>query len=283
MENGIILIDKEIGFTSREVDNAIMKLFSSRHVGHLGTLDPFASGLLVLGLNKGTKYLPYLDDSMKSYIAKLSLGESTTTGDTEGEKKEEKGVPPLSAESIAEVLKSFLGDIEQVPPMTSAIKINGEELYKKAHRGEVVPREPRKVHVFTLNLISFDRREIVFSCTVGTGTYIRTLGEDIAIKLGTVGHLVSLRRLGIGPFLVNAARTLDKVSAYDVLNPAPFVTTMPRLEIDEATAKKAKNGVALELKDQTAEKVLLSQDRVGIAVYKRAANGLYVSERGLFE
>lgn len=281
MENGIILIDKEIGMTSREVDNAIMKKFSSRHVGHLGTLDPFASGLLVLGLNKGTKYLPYLDDSKKSYIATLLLGEATSSGDTEGEKTEEKPVPPLSKESLAEILKGFIGKGEQLPPMTSAIKIGGEELYKKAHRGEVVERKPRNICIYSLNLVSFDKRSLIFSCTVSQGTYIRVLGEDIAKKIGTVGHLITLRRLSIGPFLVNLAKKIDAISETDVIDPTIFITNMKHVEIDDELLKKVQNGAPIPLEEDYGEKILVVIHGSPLAIYHKGPGNLYMCEKGL--
>jgi tRNA pseudouridine55 synthase len=281
MENGIILIDKEVGMTSREVDNAIMKKFSSPHVGHLGTLDPFASGLLVLGLNKGTKYLPYLDDSKKSYIATLLLGEATSSGDTEGEKTEEKAVPALTKEGLTDLLKGFVGKGEQLPPMTSAIKINGEELYKKAHRGEVVERKPRTIVIYSLNLISFDKRSLVFSCTVSQGTYIRVLGEDIAKKIGTVGHLISLRRLSIGPFLVNEAKKLDAITEANVVDPTIFMTTMKHVEIDDEYLKKVLNGAPVPFSEDYGEKILVVLHGKPLAVYHKGPGNLYMCERGL--
>ena len=129
MNDGIILLNKDKGMTSRNVDNAIGHLFHTKRVGHLGTLDPFATGLLVIGVNKGTKFLTYLDDSKKTYIAKLHLGKKTSTGDIDGEIFEEKDVPNFSQEEIEEVFASFLGEGEQIPPMTSAIKIDGVPLY----------------------------------------------------------------------------------------------------------------------------------------------------------
>jgi tRNA pseudouridine55 synthase len=281
MENGIILIDKEVGMTSREVDNAIMKKFSSPHVGHLGTLDPFASGLLVLGLNKGTKFLPYLDDSKKSYIATLLLGEATSSGDPEGEKTEEKPVPSFSKESVTELLKGFLGKGEQMPPMTSAIKVNGEELYKKAHRGEVVERKLRNIFIYSLNLISLDKRSLVFSCTVSQGTYIRVLGEDIAKKLGTVGHLITLRRLSIGPFLVNYAKKLGDINESDVIDPTIFITNMKHVEVADEYLKKVQNGAPIPLEGNYGEKILVVLHSKPLAIYYKGPGNLYMCERGL--
>ncbi len=282
MDNGIVFLDKKAGLTSRDVDNALQKLFGTKKVGHLGTLDPFATGLLIIGVNKGTKFLPYLDDAKKTYLADLLLGEKTATGDPEGAVTMEGEVPVLTSEAIASVLKSFLGVSEQMPPMTSAIKVNGEELYKAAHEGKVVERTPRKIEIFSINLISYADKHLVFSCTVSRGTYIRVLGEDIAAKLGTVGHLVSLRRSAVGPFLLSQAKPLEALSQGDVLDPTIFVTTMKHVEIDDSWLNKVKNGQEVMLDEDYGAKVLLSLHGEALAVYARVHDRFYVSERGLF-
>jgi tRNA pseudouridine55 synthase len=282
MDNGIVFLDKKAGLTSRDVDNALQHLFATKKVGHLGTLDPFATGLLIIGVNKGTKFLPYLDDSKKTYIADLLLGEKSSTGDPEGEITEKKDVPALDKAAIADVLKGFLGPSLQLPPMTSAIKVEGQPLYKAAHEGKEVERTPRKIEIYSLNLISYEAPHLVFSCTVSRGTYIRVLGEDIALKLGTLGHLVSLRRTGIGPFLLDSAKPLDQLSAKDIVDPTIFVTTMKHVEIDDSWLMKVKNGQEIMLEQDYGEKVLLSLHGVALAVYSRVNDRFYVSERGLF-
>jgi tRNA pseudouridine55 synthase len=281
MENGIILLDKEAGVTSRDVDDALMKMFQTRKVGHLGTLDPFATGLLVIGINKGTKFLTYLDDAKKSYIATLKLGASSSTGDPEGEII--PGVAPsLKKEEIAAKLNSFLGKSEQMPPMTSAIKVHGEALYKAAHRGESVERQARSVEIFSLNLISYEQDTIVFTCTVSRGTYIRVLGEDIAKSLGTTGYLTSLRRLSIGNFSLAQAKKLGELTEKDVIDPTIFITTMKHIEIDESDLKRVQNGAPMTLAQDYGEKVLLVLHEEAIAVYARTRDVYYHSERGLF-
>ena len=257
MENGIVLLDKDAGMSSRDVDDALEKLFQTKKVGHLGTLDPFATGLLVIGLNKGTKFLPYLDDSKKSYIATLKLGLHSSTGDPEGEITPGDPVPELTQEGIAEILTSFIGKSEQLPPMTSAIKVNGEALYKAAHRGEVVERKPRAIEVFSINLVSFAKDEIVFTTTVSRGTYIRVLGEDIAKALKTSGYLTSLRRLSIGDFRIDLAKKLSELTEKDLMDPTLFIHTMKHIEIDEADLAKVKNGAPMTLAQDYGEKVLL--------------------------
>jgi tRNA pseudouridine(55) synthase len=177
MENGIILLDKKAGSSSRDLDNLLEKKFQTKKVGHLGTLDPFATGLMVVAVNKGTKFLPYLDDSRKSYIATLHLGASSSTLDPEGVISAGEAIPPLDKTKIAETMALFLGKSSQIPPMTSAVKIGGEELYKKAHRGEEVERKPREIEVFSFNLVEYKEPDLVFSVSVSRGTYIRVLGR----------------------------------------------------------------------------------------------------------
>lgn len=282
MENGIVLLDKDAGVSSRDVDDALEKLFHTKKVGHLGTLDPFATGLLVIGLNKGTKFLPYLDDSKKSYIATLKLGFHSSTGDPEGEITAGDPVPELTKEGIAQVLYSFVGKSEQLPPMTSAIKMNGEALYKAAHRGEEVERKKRAIEIYSINLISFEKNEIVFTATVSRGTYIRVLGEDIAQALKSVGYLTTLRRLSIGDFRLDLAKKLSDLTENDVMDPTLFIHTMKHIEIDEADLERVKNGAPMTLAQDYGEKVLLVLHENAIAVYARTRDAFYHSERGLF-
>ena len=181
--DGLILIDKERNWTSRDVCNVCQKKFNTKKVGHTGTLDPFATGLLVVTINKANKICQFLDDFPKTYIASLKLGEKTTTLDLTGEIICSKNPSEHTKEEIIEVLNSFLGEIEQIPPMTSAIHYKGRKLYEYAHEGIDVEREARKVNIYDISLLDYQDDTIVFSATVSKGTYIRVLGEDIASKL----------------------------------------------------------------------------------------------------
>lgn len=284
MNDGIIIIDKDAGLTSRNVDNKIGHMFSTKKVGHLGTLDPFATGLLVLGINKGTKYLQYLDDSRKTYIATLKLGEKTSTLDPEGEVIEKKKVPPLSKETIENVLASFLGEGEQIPPMQSAIKIDGVPLYKKAHKGIEVERKPRKIMIYSIKLISFTGDNIIFEAEVSRGTYIRTLGADMAEKLGTVGYLTSLRRTKLGPFNIEEAKKLDSISEKDILDGSSYLTSFKSFEInDEEDLADVYNGRMLYVGEDLGDLIVIKNDGKALAIYKKVQDTLtYKAERGLF-
>lgn len=281
MKSGIILIDKDIGMTSREVDNRIGRLFSTRKVGHLGTLDPFASGLLLIAINGGTKFLPYLPDTKKTYEATLLLGEKTSSGDKDGEVIKRREIPSLSEEKVNEALSSFLGESYQLPPMSSAIKINGTPLYKLAHKGIEIERKKRPINVYAIELLSLEKDRISFCVTVSSGTYIRTLGEDIAAKLGSIGHLISLRRTAIGNISVSRAIKLDEAKEDEILDPTPFLD-YEQLEVEEDMVKSIRNGKAIELGEGHQDKLVLTYEKKAVAIYIRKEGNLYKAERGLF-
>ncbi len=282
MKSGILLIDKDIGMTSREVDNKIGRIFKTHKVGHLGTLDPFASGLLIVALNGGSKFLPYISDDSKVYEATLSLGEKTSTGDLDGEIIERKDVPPLSEEKVKEALLSFLGESLQLPPMYSAIKINGTPLYKLAHKAEEIERKKRLINVYSLELLSMKDKEISFKAKVSAGTYIRTLGEDIALSLGTVGHLTSLRRTSIGSISVKEAIHLAEVSEPMVKEPTPFLSSYEHIEVEAKDVKAIKDGRVIDMKRDCGSKIILTYEGIALAVYAKKEGSVYKAERGLF-
>ena len=277
MKDGILLIDKEAGVTSRFVDNKVQHLFQTRKVGHLGTLDPFATGLLVLALGKGTKFLPYIGDEEKEYEARLRLFERTSTGDLDGEVLERREGEFPGEGKIREASSRMLGEREQLPPMASAVKVDGKPLYERFRKGEEVERKPRKIKVFSFDILGIDKdlREISFRTKVSRGTYVRVLGEEFASLLGTIGHLVALRRLSIGAIPLEKARLLD------VLDPLPFLS-LPAVEIeDEEDLRFVMNGAGITLMREE-ERLLLVKEGKALAVYRKALPHYYVSERGLF-
>ena len=207
--HGIVLLDKPEGMTSNQACQQIKGLFRARKVGHTGSLDPFATGLLPVCMGEATKVSGYLLDADKRYQARLKLGQATQTGDTEGEVVNEAEVPELEENQIRTVLEGFLGAQKQVPPMYSALKHKGKPLYEYARAGEEVERPARPVTIHSLELDEWTESEISFSVHCSKGTYVRTLAEDIAKKLGTVGHLVALRRTAAGPFDVADTHTIE--------------------------------------------------------------------------
>ena len=287
-QNGFILINKRVGVTSRSVDNVIQRLFHTRKVGHLGTLDPFASGLLVIAVNKGCKSLPFLDDSFKTYQASLSLGKSTTTGDLTGEIKEEKEVPNLSEKDVLEVLNSFIGESKQIPPMTSALHHEGKRLYDLSRKGIEIERKARTIVIKSIRLLSFDGKIVDFEVVCSRGTYVRTLGEDIAIKLGTVGHLMSLNRTAIGNKInLSMAKDIDTIEVTDLINPASLIELPSMLIEDEELISDIKSGKRITLKTEHDQILLYSRtkanyDIIALAVYNRSSGDEFVIQRGLW-
>ncbi len=279
MVNGIFLIDKEKGITSRKVDNLLGKRFSTHSVGHLGTLDPFATGLLVVAINKGTKLLQYIEDGDKTYEATLLLGSKTSTGDPEGEVIETKEIPNITKEQLDAVFASFIGKSSQIPPIYSAIKVNGVPMYKAARSGKEMELKPRDIEIYSLSG-EIENNIIKFTAKVSKGTYIRTLGEDIARKLGTVGHLEELRRTEIGNIKVSEAKHIDDILDEDIISGIDLIN-LPRIELNEAGETRAKNGQRLFLKT-SHDKVLLTKDNNLVAVYVRKEEDIFISERGLF-
>ena len=279
MLDGIFLIDKEAGLTSRKVDNILGKRYGTHAVGHLGTLDPFATGLLIVAINKGTKLLTYLNDGDKVYEATLLLGKKTSTGDLEGEVVEEKEVPAISKEKLDGVLQSFLGKSQQIPPKYSAIKVNGVPMYKAALQGKEVELKPRDITIYSIKG-DIQGNQIHFIAKVSKGTYIRTLGEDIAEKLGTIGHLISLRRLTVGDISVKQAKKIDDIKDDDIISGITLIN-LPKIDLNEEEEWKAKNGQSLSF-DAKEDKVLLTKGDSLIAVYKRKSQNTFVPERGLF-
>ena len=208
----IINIDKPIGWTSFDVVKKVKNITQHKKVGHGGTLDPFASGVLVLGTDKDTKKLSSITNSDKSYIAELQLGKSTNTLDTEGYIIEEGIVPDLNEEKIVKVLNAFLGTQKQRPPMFSAKKHKGVRLYKLARKKIEVHRDEVYITINDISLVSLLSNKIIFNVDCSKGTYIRVLGSDIAKSLGTIGYLTNLKRTRVGDFSIEGSLSIDKLS-----------------------------------------------------------------------
>ena len=206
----IINIDKPVDWTSFDVVKKIRNVTKHKKVGHGGTLDPFATGVLIIGTEKDTKQLSSITNFDKEYIAELKLGEATNTLDTEGDLVEESPVPRIDEELINNVLKSFLGKQKQIPPMFSAKKKNGTRLYKLARKNIEVEREKNDIMINSIYINDFSKDKINFRVNCSKGTYIRVLGADIAKKIGTVGYLINLRRTKVGDFDVTESLTLEK-------------------------------------------------------------------------
>ena len=207
----IININKPAGWTSFDVVKKVRGIIKEKKVGHAGTLDPFADGVLVLGTGSDTKKLTDITMASKTYRAELTLGKSTDTQDRDGKISKEAVVPGLTRQTINAVLASFDGIQEQIPPMYSAKQVNGQRLYKLARRNKTVERVPVKITIYQISLLDYNEPVITFEVTCSKGTYVRVLGADIAAKLGTVGHLTALTRTSVGSYHITDAMTIEEL------------------------------------------------------------------------
>jgi tRNA pseudouridine55 synthase len=213
---GVLLVDKPTDHTSHDVVARLRGKLRMKRIGHAGTLDPMATGLLVILVGKATRISQYLMSVDKVYSGTIKLGEVTNTQDAEGEVLETRPVPVLSEADIKKALQSFIGDQYQLPPMFSAIKIDGVPLYKRARDGEEVEREPRFIRVSSYELTRWESPELDFTVHCTKGTYVRTLAHDLGQRLGCGAHLKSLRRISSGALTLEKALTLDQIMAMPI-------------------------------------------------------------------
>ncbi len=214
--NGIILLDKRLGVSSNRALQEVRRLFNANKAGHTGSLDPLATGLLPLCFGEATKVSGMMLDDDKRYQVEIQLGVMTDTGDAEGQVLETKPVPEISQEQLAVCLAHFTGDIEQVPPMYSALKHQGKKLYELAREGIEVERKARKIKIFEIKLLDFSTPFLTLEVFCSKGTYIRSLAEDIGHYFGCGGTVTKLRRLQAGQFQISNAYTLEQLTAMDV-------------------------------------------------------------------
>ena len=257
--NAILLVDKPAGISSAEVVRRVKSRVKPARVGHLGTLDPFATGLLPIMIGEATKLAPFIDGGDKEYAGLIRLGVETDTLDRDGAEVRRADVPEISAEKLAQVSAQFTGVIEQVPPVYSAIKRAGVPLYRLARRGDdVAPPEKRNVEIKRLDLVCESPEAIQFVATCSPGTYARSLARDIGIALGTVAHLDELRRTRNGAFSIADAMALDDVlEALDsgalmpcVINTRDALAGLPELVVDISAEKRLRNGDSRALDSQ---------------------------------
>lgn len=243
--DGVLLVDKPVGMTSAGVVREVKKRLGARKVGHLGTLDPFATGLLPLVVGEGAKIAPFLNQQEKAYQGTVALGRATDTLDSTGRTTETAAVPEVDPGRLDEIAQRFRGTIAQVPPKFSALKRAGVRLYQLARRGQEVEIEPRMVRIESLELTAESQEILALSVRCSKGTYVRSLARDIAHALGTVGHLASLRRTAFGPFDVEQARPLAEVDPggmLPLLSPRQALVGVRELRADERTARRIRHG-----------------------------------------
>jgi tRNA pseudouridine55 synthase len=257
--DGVLLFDKPLELSSNTAMQKVRGLFGAEKAGHTGTLDPLATGLLPICFGEATKFTHALLDADKRYRATIRLGQRTTTGDAEGEIIEERPVAVDEAQ-IMQVLLRFTGEISQLPPMHSALKHQGKPLYEYIRKGEVIERETRQVFIRELNLERWAPTELDIDVLCSKGTYIRTLGEDIGAALGCGGHLIALRRTGIGEFDLDAAHTLPELEALDgpardalLLPVDSLIQGFPALTLDAVQAGRLAQGQRLAMRDDNPD------------------------------
>jgi tRNA pseudouridine55 synthase len=222
--SGILLVDKPEGPSSAQVVHRVKSVLQAKKVGHLGTLDPFASGLLLIGINEGTKIAEIFLGGVKSYQGIIALGVETDTQDATGKVLAERPVPPLSGSRLRRLEEQFTGELQQVPPMFSALKHGGVRLYRLARQGKEVPRQPRPVRIDSLRLMQSGDSEIAFETTCSRGTYVRTLASDMGKELGCGAHLKKLRRTACDHLAIGQAISLEALESHDAPGSIPLLS-----------------------------------------------------------
>jgi tRNA pseudouridine55 synthase len=266
--NGILLVNKPIDFTSRDVVNKLTKILKTKKVGHTGTLDPIATGVLVVCVGNTTKLCELLTSEHKEYIATIKLGIKTDTLDTTGTIIEEKDYN-VTEEQIVEVLNSFLGDSIQTTPIYSAVKVNGKKLYEYAREGIEVELPKRNINISNIELLSYKDDEIKFKTTVSKGTYIRALIDDICTKLNTVGTMSSLIRTKQGQFTLEQTFTLEDIEngKYELISIEKALSEIETITINEELYNKVKNGSIIPKTFNNDYANLLYNNKI-VAIYK---------------
>ena len=280
--SGFLLIDKPLGFSSNQALSKIKWIFSAKKAGHTGTLDPLATGLLPICFGEATKFSSHLLNSEKTYEASIKLGWKSSTGDAEGKLTESK-IISLSLEKLQKELKSFIGLSKQTPPMFSALKYNGQPLYKLAREGVKIERQEREIDISKLILLNYSKNIIKIEVTCSKGTYIRTLAEDIASKLGMDGYLTQLRRTKIGKLNINEAFSIENISTLSsdkrksCIKPTEvLVDRYPKLILLDSEVDFIKNGQPIKCKKKLNTEIytLFTKSKAFIGLGKIDSNNL---------
>lgn len=242
---GILLIDKPLGITSHDVIARLRRKLQTKRVGHAGTLDPLATGLLVVAVGPATRFLQYLPLEPKEYIGTVKFGIETTTQDAEGEIVAEKPVPADLMSAIDQALPQFKGAISQIPPLYSAVKKEGKPLYVYARRGEDVEREPRNVYISEVEVLEQNGNEVDVRVVCSGGTYMRTWAHDLGQHLGCGAHLSGLRRTRVGKFSIDDAITLEEATADDLLPLSAALPPVPLVQLNSHQVHAIRHGQAI--------------------------------------
>ncbi|MGH8992048.1 MAG: tRNA pseudouridine(55) synthase TruB [Acidimicrobiia bacterium] len=280
--DGLVVVDKPAGWTSHDVVAKLRRVFGIKRIGHAGTLDPGATGVLLVGVGRATRLLRFLLDTTKVYEGGINFGVATDTLDAAGQETARSPMPALTAAALVEATRRFVGEIDQVPPMVSAVKVDGRRLHELARRGEEIERAPRRVRIDSIDVESFEagdfpRATVRVSC--GSGTYIRSLADDLGRELGGCAHLGSLRRLAVGSFGLDEAHPLAEVEEQGealVLPPAEAVRHLEQVTVAADLAQGVRHGavfpVALLCPGGAQEPVaIIGPEADLLAVYERRA------------
>lgn len=269
--NAVILVNKDKGKTSRDIVNNLTKVFNTKRIGHTGTLDPIAQGVLVICINKYTKLVNSLMSLDKQYIGTITLGVKTDTFDITGKVLEQKDIS-VSKEDIEKVFSSLIGKYEQIVPIYSAKKVNGKKLYEYARNGEEVKLPTNEVDIYNLELISYEKNKIVFKCNCSKGTYIRSLIQTICDKLNVIGTMSDLVRTKQGNFDISNSYTVEDIANgnYKALS-VKDLFGYKTYNLTEEEFNKIKNGSHIKI-DSNEDKMLLYYNNEEVAIYKRKDN-----------
>ncbi len=272
--SGLVVVDKPAGMTSHDVVARVRRLAGTRKVGHAGTLDPMATGVLVLGVNRATRLLGHLTLTDKRYDATIRLGVTTTTEDAEGEVVETRPTDGLTQDAVRAALATFVGEIDQVPSAVSAVKVDGKRAYARVRAGEDVDLPSRRITIHSLEVTAVDLPTVEVAVRCSSGTFVRALARDLGAALEVGGHLTALRRTSVGPFGLDDARTLDALADDFKMTPIAEAAraSFPGRDLDDTQAADVRFGRRLDLALE-ATTALFAPDGEFLALYREGEDG----------
>lgn len=265
--SGILLVNKPKGLTSYEVVHQVKKTLNTKKVGHSGTLDPLATGLLVIGVNQGTKLLPLLPNKQKTYIAKVLIGTKTDTYDITGEVIATKEEVMPKKDDITKVLTSFLGESTQIPPIYSAKKVNGKKAYELARKGVEVELKPQTININEIELLEVDNKEFSFKLSVSKGTYIRSLIQDICEQLQIIGTMSELQRVSTDGFNLNQAIEIDNINYDKLIKIDNYL--QDNYKVKQTSSKNIKNGGKIKIENDEFPILFVDEENKVIGLYDK--------------
>ena len=273
-DSGLVVVDKPAGMTSHDVVARVRRLAGTRKVGHAGTLDPMATGVLVLGVNRATRLLGHLTLTDKRYDATIRLGVTTTTEDAEGEVVETRPTDGVTEDAVRAVLATFVGEIDQVPSAVSAVKVDGKRAYARVRAGEDVELPARRVTIHSLEVTAIDLPTVEVAVHCSSGTFVRAIARDLGAAVGVGGHLTALRRTSVGPFRLDDARTLEALDDGVTMTPIAEAAraSFPARDLDETQAGDVRFGRRLDL-PLDATTALFAPDGEFLALYREGEDG----------